>query len=224
MTCRLRLLISSGPTREPLDPVRFVSNYSTGTMGACLAREALRRGHRVTMVSGPTELLPPRGARVIRVERTREMQQALRREMPRTDVLIMAAAVSDFEPARASRQKLPRRGTLRLALRATPDVVGSLPRRRGQLVVGFALESAEGVARAKQKLKAKRLDLVVGQQMNGTSPFGPNQVKAFFVNAAGMVTRLGKVSKPRLARVLLDEIEQLWYGGVRLNEEVCPTC
>lgn len=224
MTRSLRLLISAGPTREPLDPVRFISNYSTGTMGACLAREALRRGHRVTLVSGPSELVPPRGARVIRVERARQMQRALRREMPRADALIMAAAVSDFEPVRASTQKLPRRGTLRLALRATPDIVGSLPRRRGQLVVGFALESAGGVRRATQKLKAKRLDVVVGQRMNGASPFGSARVNAFLVDANGGVRRLGTVSKPRLARVLLDELEQLWYGGVRLKEEGCSTC
>ena len=236
MTRPLRLLISSGPTREPLDPVRFISNYSTGYMGSVLTAEALQRGHRVTLVSGPTELPPPRGARVIAIECAEDLRQAMRREAPKADVIIMAAAVSDFQLARPARHKLARRGMLRLRLRATPDIIRTLPRRRGQLVVGFALETADAVARARRKLQAKRLDLIIGQHLpapasatgrpgNGHgSPFGPNQVKAFFVNAAGRVTRLGRIPKPMLARLILDEIDRLWYGGLHANKETCATC
>jgi len=224
MTRPLRILISSGPTREPIDPVRFVSNYSTGYMGSCLAAEALRRGHRVTLVSGPTDLAPPRGARLIRVERAHQMQAALRRQMRRADVLMMAAAVSDFEPARPRAKKLARRGSLRLALKATPDIVGTLPRRRGQLLVGFALETSRGVARARAKLRAKRLDLIVGQHMNGARPFGRQRVNAFLLDAAGGVRRLGRLDKPALARIVLDEISGLWYGGMHAKGEGCATC
>lgn len=212
MKPRLRVLISSGPTREPIDPVRYLSNYSTGTMGAALAAEALRRGHRVTVVSGPVEVAPPRGARVIWIERARQMQAALRRELARADALIMAAAVSDFEPARTHAKKLPRAGTRMLRLHATPDVVGSLPRRSGQVFVGFALETAQAVARAMRKRTAKRLDLIVGQSVRpGHSPFGAQPLDAFLVDCSG-VRRLGRVGKAALARRVLDETEQLWYG------------
>lgn len=216
MSRSLRLLISSGPTREPIDAARFLSNYSTGLMGTRLAHEARRRGHRVTLVSGPTELEPPPKAKTIRVESARQMQQALRREMPRTDVLIMAAAVSDFRPTRTVSKKLARRGRLSLRLEATPDIVANLPRRRGQLVVGFAVEASRIRERAARKLREKRLDLIVGQRLNGTgSPFGHQAVHAFLLRSSGTARELGKVSKAALARVLLDEIEQLWYGQRR---------
>ena len=214
----IRLLISSGPTREPVDAVRFLSNYSTGFMGHCLAMEATRRGHRVTVVSGPTAFLPPRGVKIVRVESAEQMRRALRPRLSRADVLIMAAAVCDFQAATPARGKLPRRGTRRLQLRATPDIVASLPRRPGQLIVGFALETAQAFSRAARKLEEKRLDLIVGQTIsvsggNGSgSPFGERPVHAFFLRASGDVTRLGRLSKPALARALLDEIEQLWYG------------
>lgn len=148
--------------------MRFLSNYSTGLMGARLAQEALRRGHRVTLVSGPTELEPPPKAKTIRVESAQQMQQALRRQMPRTDVLIMAAAVSDFRPTKTVSKKLARRGRLSLTLEATPDIVANLPRRRSQLVVGFAVEASRVRERAARKLREKRLDLIVGQRLSTT--------------------------------------------------------
>lgn len=204
----MRVLISAGPTREPIDPVRFLSNYSTGYMGSCLAREAKRRGHHVTLVTGPAEIPPPRGARFVRVERAGQMRAALQRHMRAADVLIMAAAVCDYRPVQVRPHKLPRRGRLVLSLKATPDIVSSLPRRRGQLVVGFALEGARVVAKAKAKLRQKRLDLLVAQHLNGTSPFGEQAVRAWLLDAQGTVRRLGRISKPRLARQLFDAIEQ----------------
>lgn len=203
-----RILISAGPTREPIDPVRFISNYSTGTMGLCLAREALRRKHRVTLVTGPVDVALPRGARIVSVEQAGQMQRALRRQMRFADVLIMAAAVCDFQPAKRQRVKLPRSERWTLALKATPDIIGSLPRRKGQLFVGFALESGSPLARARAKLRRKRLDLLVAQQLNGATPFGANPVKAWLLDARGGTERLGKISKTRLAGRLFDAIEQ----------------
>ena len=212
---RRRLLISSGPTREPIDPVRFLSNYSTGYMGYCLAREARRRGYGVTVVSGPAAWRPLPGARVVRVEQAGQMRQALARHLPTADALIMAAAVCDFRPAKRAAAKLPRHSTQRLSLIATPDILASLPVRRGQVRVGFALETSASLARVAGRLKRKRLDLIVGQSANGRGgPFGQQPVEAVLLSAAGGVRRLGRIAKPRLARALLDEIEQLWYGGV----------
>lgn len=209
----LRVLISAGPTREPIDPVRFLSNYSTGFMGFCLASEAIRRGHRVTLVSGPTTFLPPQGVRVIWVEQARQMQDVLRRQMAKADVLLMAAAVCDFEPVRPAREKLSRQKRRTLLLKATPDILGNLPRRRGQVIVGFALDTNQTLTHAREKLAAKRLDFIVGQQLNGINrPFGNRPVKAFFLDASGKPMQLGRISKTALARALLDKIEGLWYG------------
>lgn len=212
----MRLLISVGPTREPIDAVRYLSNYSSGRMGWCLAREALARGHRVTVVSGPTEVAMPDGATVIRVERARQMQAALRQAFPRADALIMAAAVSDFEPVRVTRGKLVRGGRRVVTLRATPDILARLPRRVGQVVAGFAVEDASAVARARRKLSAKRLDLIVAQSLNGRgAPFGDRAVTATLLTAGGRAHALGRVSKPAVARAVLDEMEHLWYGDRR---------
>ena len=207
------MLISAGPTREPIDAVRFISNYSTGYMGARLAAEALARGHRVTLVSGPSVEPSPAGARVIPVETSVQMERALRAHAAGADVVIMAAAVADFRPARKSTAKLHRRSQVHLKLQATPDIIAQLPRRRHQLVVGFALESGPVVFRARQKLRAKRLDLLLAQQLNGTgAPFGRRHVNAWLLEPGGTVTNLGHLSKGRIARVLLDKIETLWYG------------
>ena len=214
------MLISSGPTREPIDPVRFLSNYSTGYMGAQLAAEALKRGHRVTVVRGPSAEPLPAGACVIPIEQAREMERALRQEGRWADVIIMAAAVSDFRVARRSSIKLSRRARPalkggagpRLNLIANPDIVGRLPRRNGQLLVGFALETHRVVAEAQRKLRDKRLDLLLAQDASRAAPFGRRKVRAWLLARDGKVTRLGALSKAQVARVLLDKVETLWYG------------
>lgn len=210
---RLRILISAGPTREPLDRVRFVSNYSTGYMGALLAAEAQARGHRALVVHGPMAEPLPRGTRHLAVEQAREMDAAMRREAQSADVVVMAAAVSDFRAAKAAREKWPRRGRHVLTLEATPDIIGRLPRRPRQLVVGFAVESAQVVRRAKRKLREKRLDLLLAQRANGSgAPFGRHRIHAWLLERGGRVTPLGSIGKPQVARTLLDKIETLWYG------------
>ncbi len=209
----MRVLISAGPTREPVDAVRFVSNYSTGYMGAQLAREALARGHQVTVVSGPTSEPMPRHARVVPVERAAEMARALRRHAGRADAVLMAAAVADFRPAHPRRGKVGRRGTVTLRLVATPDVLAELPRRPGQVIAGFALETGHAVARARRKLQAKHAHLMVAQQVNGHgTPFGRRPVRAWLVGPGQAVRSLGRASKGQIARALLDKVEGLCYG------------
>ncbi|MBI3317522.1 MAG: phosphopantothenoylcysteine decarboxylase, partial [Candidatus Omnitrophica bacterium] len=144
---RVRLLITAGPTREPIDPVRFISNYSTGTLGYTLAQMARRRGHQVTLISGPVELPASPGVKTIEVETATQMQQAVARTFPRQDALIMGAAVADFRPIRVATQKIKRSGaggSLRLwqlELVENPDIVAEVARQRkpNQVVIGFAL-------------------------------------------------------------------------------------
>ena len=212
---RRRVLISAGPTREWLDPVRYLSNESTGYLGARLAAEALARGHRVTVVCGPVSEPLPRGARVVPVTDSRQMERAMRREARGADAVIMAAAVADFRPARPSRTKLARRGILRLRLEATPDIVARLPRRPGQVVAGFALEIGRVLPRADRKLREKRLDLIVAQDAAAGSPFGRRTMRAWLLGRDGSVTGLGRVAKPAIARALLDKVEALWYGQTK---------
>lgn len=200
-----------------MDTVRFLSNYSTGVMGAVLASEALARGHRVTVVSGPSNTPLPAGATVVPVEQAAEMAQAMRQAAPQADAVIMAAAVADFRPSRVRAGKLSRRRGMTLRLMPTPDIIGALPRRRRQVVAGFAVEASSVVARARQKLRTKRLDLLLAQQTGpGGSPFGRRPVQAWLLerSVAGpaRVRPLGVTSKARVARLLLDKIEALCYG------------
>ena len=213
---RLRVLISAGPTREPIDPIRFLSNYSTGYMGVLLTAEALSRGHHVTVVSGPsTEPFPP-GTHRVSVETSKEMEHALRQHARSADIVIMAAAVADFRPTRLVHTKLHRRGRWTLQLRATPDIIGRLPRRAAQVIAGFSVETSHVIPRATRKLYTKRLDLLLAQQVNGSGgPFGRRPVEAWLLERTGKVTRLGRRSKPVVARVLLDKLERLWYGQRR---------
>lgn len=213
----LRILIGSGPTREPLDAVRYLSNYSTGVMGAALAAEALARGHRVTVVTGPSQTPLPARATVVPVEQAAQMAHAMRRAAPRADAVIMAAAVADFRPSRLRAGKLSRRRGVTLRLVPTQDVIGSLPRRKAQVIAGFAVESSAVLTRARRKLREKRLDLLLVQQTGADgSPFGRRPVRAWLLERAGAgqprVKPLGRVSKARVAGLLLDKVEALCYG------------
>ena len=196
-------------------------------MGAVLAAEALARGHRVTVVSGPMEERLPSGVHVITVEDARAMEAAMRRESPHADTVIMAAAVADFRAQRPRTSKLPRRRRLTLALVPTPDIISRLPRRSGQVVAGFALESGSVLPRARQKLRAKRLDMVLAQRTDRATgaPFGRRPVEAWLLSRDGTVMRLGRCSKPKVARLLLDKVEALWYGQPKLttHHETAPT-
>jgi phosphopantothenoylcysteine decarboxylase/phosphopantothenate--cysteine ligase len=171
----MRFLITAGGTREHIDPVRFISNASSGRMGYALARAALRAGHPVTLITAPTALKPPKGAQVVEVETTAEMFAAVKEHFPKSDCLIMAAAVSDYTPVRRSKTKLKKRpGTLTLALKPTPDIlkwagthkISNLKseisnRRRRRVVVGFALEDRNVRANAERKMRDKHLDMIV---------------------------------------------------------------
>jgi phosphopantothenoylcysteine decarboxylase/phosphopantothenate--cysteine ligase len=160
-----RVLVTAGPTREPLDPVRYLGNRSSGRMGYSLAASAWRRGARVTLGSGPVSLAPPAGVQVVRVETAAEMRDAVAAALPSADLLVMAAAVADFRPPRPAGSKLKkeRGGVPGLELEPTTDVLrDTLPLRPSHcVVVGFALETDDPLENARAKLESKRLDLLV---------------------------------------------------------------
>ncbi len=156
------VLITAGPTREPIDPVRYIGNRSSGRMGYALAEAALRRGARVLLVSGPTALKPPGAAEVVAVETAEEMRQAVLSRMGDATIIIKAAAVADYKPKQHSQQKIKRRGALSLELEPTSDILAEVASKRGsRIVVGFAAETENVLENARRKLAGKALDAIV---------------------------------------------------------------
>jgi phosphopantothenoylcysteine decarboxylase/phosphopantothenate--cysteine ligase len=164
----MHCLITAGGTREYIDPVRFISNASSGRMGYALARAALKAGHQVTLITAPTALKPPAGAEIIRIESAAQMFAAVKEYFPRCDCLIMAAAVADYTPAKPSKAKLKKKGSTKLTLQLKPtaDILkwAGRHKRKGhaaQFVVGFALEDRNLRANAERKMRDKHLDMIV---------------------------------------------------------------
>ena len=203
------VVITSGPTREHLDDVRFLSNASTGRMGHALARAAAKRGASVVLVQGPCALPDLQGVVTVPVLSTDDLLRATRAEAEHADVVIFAAAPSDFRPKRRAKGKPGREatGAMTLELVATPDVAARLGRAKGErLHVGFALEVGGGEARARRKLARKRLDAIV---LNGPANFGAGGGEAHWLPRDGEARALPTTSKARLARAILDQIEAL---------------
>ncbi len=204
----MRLLITAGPTREPLDAVRYLSNRSSGRMGLALAAAGISAGHDVTLLlgPGPDDRRAPAGCRLKRFETTANLQALLETDWPDHDVLIMAAAVADYRPAATYPGKLPRHGDLNLALEATPDLVAQLAadKRPDQRVIAFALEPADAIeARAAEKLERKGVDAVVA---NPLETMDAQAVEAHWLAADGEIAALPAMSKADFARWLMDKI------------------
>lgn len=185
-----RLLITAGPTHEPLDPVRYIANRSSGRMGFELARAGAAAGWDVTLLFGPTPAPPPPGLTVHRYESTADLQRLLAEHFPQCDVLIMAAAVADYRPQRVIAEKLPRvTDHLVIELERTPDLVAACAasKRAGQRIIGFALEEpAVLVQRAAEKLRRKGLDAIVA---NPLETMGAEEIRAQVMTADGSVLR-----------------------------------
>ena len=204
-----KVVVSAGPTREHLDPVRILTNPSSGRMGFALAEAARDRGARVMLVAGPTPLAPPGGVETVRVETTAEMQQAIQRALEDADALFMAAAPADYQPVRRASRKRPRgRGKLTLALQPTPDILASLKRPAGCLVVGFALETGGGLPRAREKLRSKRLDYVVlNDALEPGAGFEVTTNRVTILGRSGGPTDLPLLAKRDVAQRILDLVE-----------------
>ena len=210
---KLRILITAGPTKEYIDPVRFISNSSTGFFGYQIASEAVRRGHKVTLISGPTCLVPPRGAKFIPVISALEMKKAVEKYFPGSDCLIMSAAVADYRPVTASSRKI-KKGKRRLILKLerNPDILSLVAgRKKGRVVIGFALETDELKKNAKKKLKEKNLDYIIAVSLNNKkSPFGNQKIQVSIISGTGK-TETFFSDKKGLSRIVLDKAEASKY-------------
>jgi phosphopantothenoylcysteine decarboxylase/phosphopantothenate--cysteine ligase len=208
-----RILVTAGPTREPLDPVRYISNYSSGKMGYAIAEAARERGAAVTLVSGPTLLEPPPGVELVPVETSQEMLEAVVGRFQQVEAVVMAAAVADFRPRSRSPHKIKKQASgLVLELETTPDILGCLgEQKQEQILVGFAAETEDLLANARAKLQSKHLDLVVANNLSEPGAgFGVDTNLAILLYSSGEIKKLPLMSKRQLADVLLDSITSLF--------------
>jgi phosphopantothenoylcysteine decarboxylase/phosphopantothenate--cysteine ligase len=202
-----KLLITAGPSREPLDPVRYISNRSSGKMGYALARAAVRRGAEVTLISGPTALAPPPGARLISVTTAAEMRDAVIKEFAQCTAIVMAAAVADYRPARVADQKMKRgKEPVELRLEPNPDILKELSDKKdGKLLVGFAAETEELTANAEKKLREKNLDMIIANNVaEAGSGFDGDTNIATILDCTGAKRSLPLMSKDELADCIYD--------------------
>jgi phosphopantothenoylcysteine decarboxylase/phosphopantothenate--cysteine ligase len=204
-----KLLITAGPNREPIDPVRYISNRSSGKMGYALARAALSRGAQVTLVSGPTALEPPAGARFVSVTTAAQMREAVVKEFAECTVLVMAAAVADYHVAAVPDRKIKRaKGPLELRLEPNPDILKELGAMKdGKLLIGFAAETEDLAANAERKLREKNLDMIVANDVSQEgSGFDGDTNIATLIDRTGATRALPLMTKDELSDQILDHL------------------
>ena len=190
------VLVTAGPTREPIDPVRYIGNRSSGKMGYAVAEAALRRGAKVILISGPTVLKPPSAAEFVQVQTAREMRDATMAALDRATIVIKTAAVADFTARHASDQKIKRKGPITLELEPTPDILAEIAAGKGQrIVVGFAAETQDTLENARKKLESKSLDAIVVNDVSQPG-IGFDSER----NAVTILTRAGAESVPETSK------------------------
>jgi phosphopantothenoylcysteine decarboxylase/phosphopantothenate--cysteine ligase len=201
------VLITAGPTREKLDPVRYLTNRSSGRMGYALAEAALRRGARVLLVSGPTALTPPGAAEVRRVESAEQMREAVLNLLPQASVIIKTAAVSDYRAKSPAPQKIKRKGAMTLELEATADILKEITlRKTSQIVIGFAAETENVLENARQKLAAKHLDAIVVNDVSREGVGFDSERNAVTIITHHEVIEVPETTKWEVAQRVLDQI------------------
>jgi phosphopantothenoylcysteine decarboxylase/phosphopantothenate--cysteine ligase len=204
------ILITAGPTREKIDPVRYLTNRSSGRMGFALAEAALRRGARVLLVSGPTSITPPGAAELTRVESAEEMRDAVMKLLPQATIVIKTAAVSDYRAKNAAGQKIKRKGPTTLELESTPDILKELSAKRtSQILVGFAAETENVLENARQKLLAKNLDLIVVNDVSREGVGFDSDRNAVTIIAREEVVDVPETTKWEVAQRVLDQVVRL---------------
>lgn len=204
------VLVTAGGTREPIDPVRYIGNRSSGKMGYALAEAALRRGAKVVLISGPTNLKPPTGAEFIGIQTAREMHLAVLNQFERASVIIKAAAVADFTVRNASTQKIKREGAMTLDLEPTPDILAVVAAQKGnRIVVGFAAETQDVLENARKKMLAKGVDaMVVNDVSQPGIGFDSERNRVSILTPAG-VEHVPEMSKWEVAHRVLDAVVKL---------------
>src|SRR5256886_4753764 len=204
------ILITAGPTREKIDPVRYLTNRSSGRMGYALAEAALRRGARVLLISGPTSLTVPNGAEVTRIESAEEMRQAVLNRLPQATVVIKTAAVSDYRPKFAATQKIKRKRAMSLELEPTADILSELARQKtSQILVGFAAETENVLENARQKLASKSLDAIVVNDVSREGTGFDSDRNAVTIITHHEVVEVPETSKWDVAQRVLDQVVRL---------------
>jgi phosphopantothenoylcysteine decarboxylase/phosphopantothenate--cysteine ligase len=205
-----RIVVTAGPTREYLDPVRFLSNRSSGKMGYAIARAALRRGAAVTLISGNSSLEPPKGAAFVSVDSAHEMLTAVREHLHGSTVLIMSAAVSDFTPANVSKEKIKKSGAFALSLQLTPDIVSEAGRGKNRpFIIGFAAETGRKIENARKKLKQKKMDMIVFNDVTAPGSGFDVDTNAVTIIDADEERELKVMSKDAVADALLDRMLEI---------------
>jgi phosphopantothenoylcysteine decarboxylase/phosphopantothenate--cysteine ligase len=208
----VRFVVTAGPTREPIDPVRFLSNRSSGKMGYAVAEAALESGHDVTLISGPVNLKPPERARFVSVTTSEEMFASVQRAIADCDVLVMSAAVADYKPAKFSPQKLKKEDAENaLDLVPTRDILSAITRGpRSFLAIGFAAETSDVEKNARKKLRAKNCDMIVANDVSRVDSgmeSDENEVEIFFRN--GERKKIRRTAKKIIARELVKIISNM---------------
>jgi phosphopantothenoylcysteine decarboxylase/phosphopantothenate--cysteine ligase len=204
------VLITAGPTREYLDPVRFISNKSSGKMGYALAKAASRRGAKVTLISGHSALNQPKGVTFISVDTAAEMFRAIKKHIKYSSSLIMSAAVSDFMPADTAPDKIQKTNRLLLRLKATPDIISQLRMKRNRpFIIGFAAETGKKIGRAKGKLSEKNMDMIVFNDVTDTGAgFDVDTNKVVLIDK-NTIKKLPLMSKDSVADAILDRMLEI---------------
>jgi phosphopantothenoylcysteine decarboxylase/phosphopantothenate--cysteine ligase len=208
----LRFLVSAGPTREYIDPVRFITNPSSGQMGFTVAETAVAAGHSCDLVTGPVTLPDPEGIAVEHVVSAREMKKAIFNQFPLCDVLVMTAAVSDYRPVRKSEQKMHKsKPTISLELERNPDIIREINRiHTKQVIIGFAAETENIVESATHKMQEKGMDMILANKVGGKdSGFGSRFIKVTALFRDGRKEVMGKITKKALAEFIVQQAEEL---------------
>jgi len=209
---RLNVLITAGPTQEMIDPIRFISNRSTGVMGYEIAKAAKKRHHRVVLISGPVSIKPPYGVKFVPVVSADELKREVLTRIKKTDCLFMVAAVSDWRAKSFKKHKIRRSNKqLKVELKATPDILKLAAKRKTrQIFVGFSLETKDARKSSVKKLKNKRLDLIAVNKFTRTqNPFGNRRTRVSVIHRSGRREDLPLLSKRDVALALLDRVEEL---------------
>lgn len=203
-----KVLITAGPTREPLDPVRFLTNHSTGKMGYALAKNAVRRGAEVVLVTGPVILPPPLHAQVIRVTTAQEMYEAVDAHFDSQDIVVMSAAVADYRPVRMAAEKIKKTDvTGILEIERTKDILGSMSgRRRGQFLCGFSMETEHMLEHSREKLEKKNLDMIIANNLREEGAGFGTDTNVITILTRDNTCALPKMSKDEVAQIIFDRI------------------